>query len=314
MPIGKLEPVPLRDLWAHEATQFTPWLAENLDLLGEQIGLTLTLVEEEGNAGDFSVDIVAQTPEGHTVIIENQLERTDHDHLGKLITYLSTLEAKVAIWISPSPRPEHERAIHWLNEVAPADTSFYLVKVEAFRIGDSPPAPLFTVIAGPSPEGRQIGARKRELAERHILLREFWTQLLERARKRTSLHARRKPTTDYWIETGAGMSGVKYIYVLLKDRARIELYIDTGDEAENKRLFDALFAHKDEIEAAFGEPLDWQRLDHRRASRIAYVLPGGGLPDQERWPQIQEAMIEAMVRFERAFKPHIRALRSEGRP
>lgn len=300
--ISRLERVALRELWPNEARDFTPWLADNLDLLGEYIGMDLTLVEQEADAGDFAVDIVAETEKGNTVIIENQLERTDHDHLGKLITYLSNLDAKVAIWITADPRPEHEKAVQWLNELAPADTAFYLVKVEAYRIGDSPPAPLFTVVAGPSRESREIGARKKELAERHLLRLEFWRQLLERA------HMHRKPTIGDWISTGAGKSGLTFTYVILKDRARIELYIDTGDEAENKRIFEALYAHKEAIEAKFGEPLDWQRLEGRRASRIAYHLPDGGLSDKDRWAEIQEAMIEAMNRFKKALKPYIRKL------
>ncbi len=166
--IGRLERVPLRELWPDEARDFTPWLADNLDLLAEHLGLQLALVEQEASAGDFAVDIVAETEKGDTVVIENQLERTDHDHLGKLITYLSNLDAKVAIWITANPRAEHEKAVQWLNELAPADTAFYLVKVEAYRIEESPPAPLFTVVAGPSAESREIGSRKKELAERHI--------------------------------------------------------------------------------------------------------------------------------------------------
>ncbi len=309
-PISRLEKVPLRELWPNEAQDFTPWLADNLDLLGEHIGLDLVLVEQEANAGDFSVDIVAETESGDTVIIENQLERTDHDHLGKLLTYLSNLEAKVAIWITADPRPEHEKAIHWLNELAPADIGFYLVKVEAYQIGKSPPAPLFTVIAGPSREGKEIGSRKKELAERHILRLEFWQQLLERTRGRSPFHTRRKPTTDNWIAAGAGKSGLSYKYVILKNGARVELYIDTGDEVKNKKIFDALYSRREAIEATFGEPLDWQRMEGRRASRIAYHLTGGGLVDRERWPEIQDAMIEVMGRLEKALKPYVREIKT----
>jgi hypothetical protein len=150
MHISRLEPVPLRELWRNETLDFTTWLAENLDFLGETLGMDLSLVEREASAGSFSADILAEDGNGNPVIIENQLERTDHDHLGKLITYLSNLDAKTAFWITSEPRPEHEKAVHWLNEALPADTAFYLVKIEAYRIGDSPPAPLLTVVAGPS--------------------------------------------------------------------------------------------------------------------------------------------------------------------
>jgi hypothetical protein len=170
--IGKIERVPLRTVWKHEAYDFTQWLEENLDVLNEALDLTLTGAEREQSAGSFSVDLVAEDEAGGTVVIENQLEKSDHDHLGKLVTYLTALGAKTAIWIVAEPRPEHVGAITWLNESSSA--SFYLVKVEAIRIGESPPAPLLTLIVGPSEEAREVGKTKKDLAERHLLCRRFW--------------------------------------------------------------------------------------------------------------------------------------------
>ncbi len=308
MQIGRLKRVELREIWQHEAYDFTTWLAGNLDLLGEFLGLELSLVQQEAAAGPFSADILAEDGRGSPVIIENQLDRTDHDHLGKLITYLSNLEAKTAVWITSNPRPEHEKAVHWLNEVVPADTAFYLVKIEAYRIGDSAAAPLFTIVAGPSLEARQIGEQKEELAKRHIQRRAFWTELLAQAKEKTALHARISPTTDNWISAGSGKSGLAYNYAIRMEDAQVELYIDRGNVEENKRLFDALLAHKAEIETTFGELLEWQRLDERRACRIRYVL-AGGLKDREHWPDLQERMIAAMTQLERALKPEIQRLR-----
>jgi len=310
MPIGRLEKVPLREIWFNEARDFTTWLAENLDFLGEALGLSLSLVEQEAAAGIFAADVLAEDAGGNPVIIENQLERTDHDHLGKLITYLSNLDAKTAIWITSDPRPEHEAAIHWLNQTLPADVVLYLVKLEAYRIGDSPPAPLLTVVAGPSPEAKQIGGQKKELAQRHVLRLEFWGQLLERAKEHTSLHARISPGKEHWISAGAGKSGLAFNYVIRMSDAQVELYIDQGEGEANKRIFDRLFVSKEKVEEAFGEPLEWQRLDDRRACRIRHRLPLGGLADRDRWPEIQEAMIDAMVRLEKALKPRIKRLRS----
>ncbi|MCD6519148.1 MAG: DUF4268 domain-containing protein, partial [Anaerolineae bacterium] len=204
----------------------------------------------------------------------------------------------------------HEAAIHWLNEMLPADTAFYLLKLEAYRIGDSLPAPLLTVVAGPSPESKEIGAQKKELAERNKLYLKFWEQLLERAKGRTSLHAQVSPSKGYWLSTGAGIGGVEFIYVVLAHEARVELYIDTGEAEKNKRIFDALFAHKEQIEETFGAPLRWDRLDERRASAVRYDLPDGGVRDQERWPEIQERLIETMIRFERALRPEIERART----
>jgi len=311
MPISKLEKVPLRTIWHDEARDFTAWLADNLEFLSEALGLSLSLVEREAAAGPFAADILAEDASGNLVIIENQLERTDHDHLGKLIAYLSNLEAKTAIWITSDPRAEHEAAIHWLNEMLPADVVLYLVKLEAYRIGDSPPAPLLTIVAGPSPEAKQIGGQKKELAQRHVLRLEFWGQLLERAKERTGLHARISPSKGNWIRYArAGKSGLAFNYVIRMGDARVELYIDQGEAEANKRVFDQLFANKEQIEAAFGESLEWQRLDDRRACRIRHRLTLGGLADRDRWPDIQEAMIDSMVRLEQALKPQIKRLRT----
>ncbi len=290
MHIARLKPVPLREMWAHEARDFTTWLAENLDLLGETLGIPrLSLVQREAAAGIFAADILADDGQDRLVVIENQLESTDHDHLGKLITYLSNLEAKIAVWITSAPRPEHERAVHWLNELLPADMAFYLVQIEAFRIGDSPPAPKFTVVAGPSREAQQAGEQKKELAERHLLRLEFWKQLLERARAKTPLHAHIAPGTENWISASAGKSGLGFNYVVRMEDARVELYIDRTDAEQNKQIFDALYERKAEIEQAFGGPLEWQRLDAKRACRILHLLPGGGLLDQHRWPETRTA-------------------------
>ncbi len=307
--ISRLRRVPLREVWAHEARDFTSWLAENLDVLEESTGLSLSLVEQEAPTGRFSVDILAEDRDGNLVVIENQLEPTNHEHLGKLLTYMSNHEAKTALWIVAQARPEHIRAVQWLNEFLPADVSVYLIQVEAVRIADSPPAPLFTVLAAPSEESREIGEKKKELAERHRLRIEFWNDLLEKARQRTPIHANRSPSTDHWISAGAGKSGLTWVYVILKDHARVELYIDTLDQGVNKAIFDHLYRHREAVEQAFGASLDWQRLDSRRASRIAYYIRGkGGLRDRDRWDTLQDAMIDAMIRLERALKPYIQQL------
>jgi len=147
------------------------------------------------------------------------------------------------------------------------------------------------------------------MAQLHVLRLEFWRQLLEKAKQRTTLHANRSPRKGNWISAGAGRRGLTISYVIRMNDSQVELYIDGGDKEENKGIFDQLLARKEQAEDAFGEPLDWQRLNERRASRIRHVLPGGGLRDRERWPQIQEAMIDAMVRLEKALKPEIARLK-----
>ena len=305
--IGRLQRVVnLREVWCNEANDFTPWLEENIDVLNDVIDLSLSIVEREQAAGDFSVDLVAEDESGNPVIIENQLERSNHDHLGKLITYLTAIDAKAAIWIVKDPRPEHIGAISWLNESYSA--SFYLLKLEAVWIEDSPHAPLLTLIVGPSEEIRQAGEERRARTERHLLRRRFWTQLLERANGRTTLHANISPSELGDIRATAGSQGLTFNYVIGMHTSRIELYIDRGKDADsdNEEIFDTLEESKAHIKEVFGEPLEWQRLEGRRACRISKQFALGGYRDnEEEWPEIQKVMIEGMILLERALRRYI---------
>lgn len=307
--IGKLRRVPLREVWKHEALDFTCWLQQNYDVLNEVLDLTLTNVELEQAAGAFRVDLVAEDESGHPVIIENQLEKSDHDHLGKLITYLTAFDAKAAIWIVSDPRPEHITAITWLNEATSA--SFYLVKVEAVRIestslnGESPAAPLFTLITGPSETTKEVGEKKKQLAEGEMMRQRFWNELLERAKTRTALHANISASTDSWISAGAGKSGLAYEYSIRNHDTQVGLYINRGDAELNRVMFEALKAHKESIDAAFGEPLEWKPL--KTSYRISKTIDLGGYRD-ENWPVTQDAMIDAMHCLEKAIQPYIAQL------
>lgn len=306
-PIAKLEAVDIRQLWAHEERGFSAWLAANLDSLGEKINLTLQNPQREKAVGRFSLDLLAETVGGVQVIIENQLDATNHDHLGKILTYLSNLEAKIAVWIAGDVREEHAEAIRWLNEFTPADMAFYLVKLSAFRIGGSDPAPHFEIVAGPTETGRSVGQEKKELAERQVLLLKFWGQLLERARQRgVQYHAQRSPGKDSWLSAGAGVkSGVSYNYNVWTDSTAADLWIQTEDAAYNKRIFDNLHGQREKIESAFGGPLIWDRLDDKRAARVRAEVKVGGLYEPElHWPKIQDALIDAMDRLVKALKPH----------
>ena len=306
--IGKIQRVPLREVWKHEALDFTAWLQKNIDVVGDVVNVPLDEAKREQSAGNFSVDLVAMDSSGDPVVIENQLEKSNHDHLGKLLTYLVAFEAKTAIWIVSKPRPEHISTITWLNESSSA--SFYLLKVEAIKINDSPPAPLLTLVVGPSYEGREIGKKKKELAQQDATLLTFWTELLDRAREQTPLHASIPPKRSNWLIDPAGVDGLTFGYVVSKSNARVELYIDRGrGAAENKAIFDALVADREAIEAAFGEPLDWQRRDDAIVSKIQKQIDVGGYAEESRWDRLQEAMIEAMIRLDRAFSPHISKLK-----
>ncbi len=316
MVIGKLERVPLRELWKHEEHGFSVWLENNIDVLADTLGILLTPVHREKSVGPFWLDLLAEDSSGNPVIIENQLEATNHDHLGKLLTYLTNLEAKTAIWITSHARPEHIRTLSWLNESTPADTAFFLVQLAAYRIGNSDPAPLFTTIVGPSQEGKKIGQEKKDLAQRHVLCLSFWEQLLSVASAtRVRTHENRTPSKDYWLDAGAGRTGLTYTYLLWEDRTGVDLTIYTSDKDVNKHIFDQLHAHREAIDAAFGPGLVWERLEANITSRIRYSIDAGGLRSDEReWPAIQEAMVDAMGRLSKALRPHIQALQTSAEP
>lgn len=307
--IQKITRLPLREAFKHEALDFTRWLEQNIDVLNDCIDITLSNPAREQSAGDFSVDISAEDESGAKVIIENQLERSNHDHLGKVLTYLVALEARAAVWIVADPRPEHVSAITWLNESSNAN--FYLLKLEAIRIGNSDPAPLLTLIVGPSESTKAVGKAKQEFAERYDARRAFWAKLLEHAKTKTKLHAAISPGKYSWIGTGAGKAGITFNYVVWERESAVELYIDRGKDAdaENKAIFDTLHAKKAEIEKVFGEPLEWERLDTKRASRIrkSFILGGWKEPDYRAIPP----MVDAMIRLEVALKPHIQRLPTE---
>lgn len=307
--VGKLEPVDLREIWKHEALNFTSWLAENCDVLKDQLGLELTVIEKEKSVGPFNVDILAKDEGGRPVIIENQLERTDHDHLGKILTYLANLDAKVAIWISSDPRPEHVTAIDYLNENVPSDTQFYLIKLQAYKIGESDAAPLFTIEAGPSEERAAGGEIKKEFAEKDKRRYEFFEQLLERCRQRTSLFSNVSPVGyQNWVNAGAGKAGLMWSLAAMEKSAKVDFFFCAPTAETNQTRFKAMLVHKDEIEKNFGEPLHWDFKDGRKQQYLRSRSPIGGLEDESKWKAIQDDLIDRLIRMEAAIKGIIKQI------
>ncbi len=308
--IGRIARKPLREVWKHEAHEFTTWLEGNMDVLADVVGFAPQNPEREQAAGAFSVDLVAEDREGNVVVIENQLEKSDHDHLGKLVTYAAALNVRTALWIVADPRPEHVQAVAWLNDAGLA--KFFLLKVEAITIGASPPAPLLTPITGPSDEGREIGDTKKKFVERYDLRHRFWGALLERAKSTTKLHANISPSDYSWIATGAGKYGLSYQYAITRHANTVELVIDRGKdgEAENQALFEQLMSHKAEIEGSFGAGLDWYSQEDVRLRRIRFGQSGGYRDEEDVWPDIQDKMIDAMVQLEKALRPFVQAIQS----
>lgn len=305
--VGKIERRPLREVWPHEALSFTQWLADNIEVVGEAISVELVSAEREQAAGSFSLDILAEDANGQPVIIENQLGASDHDHLGKVLTYLTAFDAEMAVWIVGEPRPEHVKAIAWLNEASSG--AFYLLKLEAIRIGDSPPAPLLTLVVGPSAEARQVGSVKRERSERHMQRHEFWKQLLAHAATKSQLHAHVTPGDSTWASARIG-NGLEFVYRLNQHVTGVELYIDRGKDtdAENEVILRRLEQHRAAIEAAYGDSLEWRSSQGTRARGIQKRYSHGGYKDTEGWPEIIDATVDAMLRLEAAVRPFIEQL------
>lgn len=188
-----------------------------------------------------------------------------------------------------------------------------MIRIEALQLeSETNAAPYFTIVVGPSVESKQLGDEKKEYAERHMLRKEFWIRLLEKAKERTNIHSNISPCVYHWIGAGGGKSGISYNYVITQKYGSSEIYFDKGkefvDPNVNKQRFDKLLENRKKIEQVFGEKLLWERLDNRRASRISYRIEGIGLKDKERWNELQDKMIDAMIRLEKAFKPYIRKL------
>jgi hypothetical protein len=309
--LGDLRRVPLREIWPHEARDFTAWLAEHLTDLGNALGLDLELVAREAPVGAFSLDLLARDlGRNRTVIIENQLEPTNHDHLGKLLTYASGHDAHVVIWIAADFRDEHRQALDWLNQHTDENIEFFGVVVEALRIDDSLPAVNFKLIASPNEWRKQnVGGPVVQPTARGEAYRAFFQPLIDNLRDTHHFTNVRIAQPQGWQSFGSGVMGLNYgTCFSLHDRARVELYIDRQEAEFNKHAFDELYSQKDEIEAAFGERLEWQRLDGGQASRVAIYRSGSIRDNAAALEDLRQWMADRLLRIKNVFGPLLRSL------
>lgn len=274
--LGRLVRVELREVWKREAANFTQWLAlpENLELLGETIGFELADPRTEVGVGAFRVDLVAKDAiTDRVVVIENQLEATNHDHLGKVLTYAAGHDAESAVWIVKEARDEHRRAIEWLNEHTTQDVNFFLIEAQAWRIGDSEPAPVFEIISRPNDWARQQKQSSSdaaldfdpEIQAFYERVREHGTSVAKNINRWRPASARR------WYDVSIGSSRAHIALRVTKqqNRVSVELYID-----DSKELFAMLVAEREFVESALGMSLEWNELPNKKASRIIATHPG----------------------------------------
>jgi hypothetical protein len=305
---GDLQAVPVRQVWPNEARDFTTWLANNISRLGEAIGIDLELLKQECDVGDFSLDILAKDlGNGRFVVIENQYGATNHDHMGKLFTYAAGHDASAAILIAEKIRDEHKAALEWLNRHTDQDTDFFAVTVEVFRIDDSRPAFEFKPIVVPNEWQRRAKAQaSQDVSERREKYRRFFQSLLDDLRENRRFTSARVGQPQNWYAFPSSVSGIRYATVFAQgDKARVEAYIDLGDGEKNKALFDRLFGQRSEIERELREKLEWERLDDRRASRIAVYRPGSIEDDDRTLRDIHAWMVAQLLQFRSTLGPRL---------
>lgn len=308
--IGKIKKHQLKSIWKHEAINFTTWLEDNLDVLSAAVGIELTLVKREHQIGSFSADIVATDESGQKVIIENQLEKTDHTHLGQIVTYVSNLDAKTVIWISSDPRQEHINAISWLN--SQTNLNFVLIKLEAISIDDSLPAPLFQVISEPDEELKTAAAADAELSDREKFNIQFWSEINRKCEGVLPGFITRKPQKYHYHSQAAGRGGLSLIFLIGTKYYGMELYIDTPDADVNESIFKQLVSKRTQIERDFGHKLHFDEIPGKRACRVRYLISEGQDVMELDREKVQSELIEKMVQFQRVFKPVIKSLTVDG--
>lgn len=305
--IGRLEEVNIRELWKHEQYNFSNWLAldENIELLNEVIGLTLVDIEKETFVGLYRCDLVAiDETTGTKVIIENQLESTNHDHLGKIITYASGLDANVIIWIVKEARAEHKSAIEWLNNNTVKDISFFLIEIHAYRIGNSLAAPKFEIIEKPNDFVKSVKGtvNNNELNRSQSERLNFWTEFNSYINANGKPFNTRKASTDHWYDIAIGTSEA-HIGISLVNRIN-KIVIDLAIR-DNKNLFDQLFLNKEEIEKKLGFEMEWQRLDNKKVSRIRTYIDGLNFDNQENYPELMSKTVELVIKMKTVFKGYL---------
>ena len=300
--LGQIERVALRTVWPHEANDFTPWLTKNIDL-NENLPFEIDRdsIEREAAAGGFSVDIVGDSTtdrsEPGKVVIENQLEGTDHDHLGKLLTYLAAYQADKVIWIAGKARPEHAKAVQWLNDNANIDA--YLFQVEAIKIDKSRPAPMFTQIVGPSELSQRAKAARQADSVRGKRMVHYWRLLLpsvEKACRPLGVWQNRSIPTDNWIAASkSGAAHTSWSIVIKKEESSVHLNVD-GPSAEGNQLFVREFGGRLPSDLSLEKDLK----SGRRSAKLTRSFQGGWASEETVQSQIAQELADFMAELVKA--------------
>lgn len=312
--LGRLMKIDLRDVWSKEAGDFTPWLAleENLTLVGETIGLELELEAQEKNVGPFRADLLCKdTATGSWVLIENQLERTDHAHLGQLLTYAAGLNAVTIVWVASRFAEDHRAALDWLNEVTGSNINFFGLEIELWRIGESQVAPKFNMASKPNDWTKSTGGQgpgpTTSLTDTKLLQQEYWTTLREYMIENNSNVKPTKPAPQHWMNFAIGRSYFQLQSFANTKENRIAIGLTmTGPEA--KPHFHLLSQEREEIEQEFGETLEWLELPERKESRIMLHDKKADPNNRDDWPAQHTWLSEKLETFDSVFRSRVKQL------
>ena len=309
--LATIDKVDLREVWPKEAADFTPWLEENIAELGGALGMDLEVQAREAPVATNRLDLLASDGSGRTVVIENQLGVTDHNHLGQLLTYMAGFDANVIVWIAKKFRDEHAEALSLLNRRTGEDTEFFGIEVELWSIDKSRPAVNFNLVTAPNEWGKQTTSnRPAGTSERNERYRDFFQGLIDTLREEHHFTNARKAQPSNWYSFSAGHGKVKYGAVFaMGGKARIELYIDSVESRDwNKTLFDQLLERRTDIESELGEELEWERLDDGKASRISVVRQGSIEDNEDTLKVIQDWMVDRLSKFKEVFAARLAEL------
>lgn len=308
--LGRLERVDVRAYWPDEARDFTPWLAENIDLLSEAIGgLDLEVKEQEGKVGDFRTDLVCRDTDGHPVIVENQFGKTDHDHLGKLLTYAGGKDAAVIVWVAEEFRDEHRAALDWLNEHTAGDVHVFGVQIELWKIGDSAPAPRFNVVSKPN-DWVETVRHTGEMSNTEKLRFDFWTDLRVVMEQSQGKVAPVKPSKESWMSFAVGRSDFCLWAIIRVAKKRIAVRLIIRHE-EAKVLYRLLHQQKDAVEQAIGQDLEWSELPDKKQSHVTLWRENCDVLDKDQWGDLHSWFHEYLEKFHAAFFKRIKDLKAE---
>lgn len=314
---GRLESVELRKYWPNEAEDFTPWLAreENLHILGKALGTELELEMQEKKAGPFRADILCKNKDGARVLIENQLGKTDHVHLGQLLTYASVLEAEIIVWIAKKFTEAHQSALNWLNKATNDQLRFLGLEVQLWRIGNSPPAPRFNIVSKPNDWSRWIARQARsingegELSDFQKMQQDYWSTFQENALKVAGgpVSPRETPEIRPYMRYAIGRSGVllRTRMVQRKKRIAAELYIANKDA---ELFFKSLRDQRGEIEKEVGFKLTFEEHSDKNNCRIAVYLDDADPKDKNDWDRQHKWLAEKVNKLHGAFVDRIQKL------